>query len=47
MEILIYMAAIVAALVILAWTLDLDNEEEDKEKDKEADNSWIRGGINE
>ena len=45
MEILIYMAAIVAALAILAWTLDLDNEEEDKKK--EADNSWERGGINE
>ena len=45
MEILIYMGAIVAALVILAWTLDSDNEEEDKEK--ELDNSWKRGGINE
>jgi hypothetical protein len=29
MEILIYMAAIVAALAILGWTLDLDNEEEE------------------
>jgi len=26
MEMLIYMAAIVAALIILAWTLDYDDE---------------------
>ena len=45
MEILIYMAAIVAALAILAWTVDSDDEEEDKKKD--ADNSWVHGGINE
>ena len=30
MEVLIYMAAIVAAFIILAWTLDYDNEQEDK-----------------
>jgi hypothetical protein len=30
MEVLIYMACIVAAFIILAWTLDYDNEQEDK-----------------
>lgn len=29
MEILVYMAAILAALIILAWTLDYDDERED------------------
>lgn len=29
MEILVYMAAILAALIILAWTLDYDDEQED------------------
>ena len=33
MEVLIYMAAIVAAFIILAWTLDYDNEQEDKLND--------------
>ena len=28
MEVLIYMAAIVAAFIILAWTLDYDDEQE-------------------
>jgi hypothetical protein len=27
MEVMIYMAAIVAALIILAWTLDYDDEQ--------------------
>ena len=29
MEILIYMACVVAAFIILAWTLDYDNEQEE------------------
>ena len=33
MEVLIYMAAIVAAFIILAWTLDYDNEQEDRLND--------------
>ena len=30
METLIYMAAIVSALIILAWTLDYDDEQDEK-----------------
>ena len=33
MEVLIYMAAVFAAIVILAWTLDYDNEQNDKPED--------------
>jgi len=31
MEVLIYMAAVFAAMIILAWTLDYDDEQNDKE----------------
>ena len=33
MEVLIYMAAVFAAMVILAWTLDYDDEQNDKSED--------------
>lgn len=32
METLIYMAAIVAAFIVLAWTLDYDDSLEDEER---------------
>ena len=31
MEILIYVGAVFAAMVILAWTLDYDDEQDNKE----------------
>ena len=31
MVVLIYMAAVFAAMIILAWTLDYDDEQNDKE----------------
>ena len=47
MVILINTAAIFAALVILAWVKDINDEEEDKKNDEHPDNSWTHGGSNE
>ena len=33
MEILIYMAFILAAMIVLAWTLDYDDEQDEKKMD--------------
>jgi len=37
MEVIIYLAAVFAAMIILALTLDYDNEQEDKKDEEEMD----------